>query len=893
MTSHAPTIDVSNDQPPLPNQHFSSWLRGETTLFISQIVAVLGIISFLASMVYYVSYLGKEGKFLQPKYLRLIIDYAHIVFIAMFILVLFKMLDDNKRGSYRVKLVYERVFGKPFNENLKKSKEQLKNFKRRFLWFWIGMLVLYVVFACQHSYELAKSGPGETSTYHADTSFSSEGKDGSKESFEFKSDLSFPVTDKAQAQTSVPGTYGHDKPAPVLLGWREAAGQLAFPYFAFLFNNLTLWAIYLCFLVMHISRDETGEKYRRHRTLSLYVLVGFSLTLPVLVYGMSGKLTDVQWTDYSSIFDALSGVINAIVLALLIARLDSKLVGLPSWLISILYSYAAVQPLFLVFELKQTEVLEAVAVFVLFFVFISKIYFFLIIIYALQTGKMLNYLFCVNTLRERAEASAPSREQRASTSVRLRDDWRLNISKALGLTAAAYFFLSLIVPGILPEGGTTSNVFTGWGSYILLKFLRPPDWAIDCLQLAAIMAIIMTLWRARRRNHYDAKRVTDMARGIFGDVPKHADSTKEGEEQLRKFKKYFLCFWCVTLGLYIVFLLRHLDVRVCFDSTSYVGFGFTRKVLWLEPHCNDKYPLISLALAGRVLSYPFLEFSLATLNIMFIYWCFVVLHTPAFGERAAVRQRLMFNYSRFIILLLIAVFPLLFFLIGGPKMLENEMRGYATVFDGVTGGLSAIALALLIARMDAALFGLPRWTIPTMFAYASIQPLFIAFALKVEVLNLVQTSTLVAAFLLKICFFLIVAHCLQSGKVINYLVCFPFLRDRVDSIFENQFEIGLARAEHNLYTFSITKKNKSYYSTVMRFENRGACDEYVNYLRALMEEKDAYWVPKPASGTYWVEVRALRGDLICESGPLRSEEEAAEMISESREKIPYCKYNRT
>lgn len=44
--THTPAPDLSHDQPPLPNQHFSSWLRGQTTLFISQIVAVLSIVLF-------------------------------------------------------------------------------------------------------------------------------------------------------------------------------------------------------------------------------------------------------------------------------------------------------------------------------------------------------------------------------------------------------------------------------------------------------------------------------------------------------------------------------------------------------------------------------------------------------------------------------------------------------------------------------------------------------------------------------------------------------------------------------------------------------------------------------------------------------------------------------
>jgi hypothetical protein len=233
---------------------------------------------------------------------------------------------------------------------------------------------------------------------------------------------------------------------------------------------------------------------------------------------------------------------------------------------------------------------------------------------------------------------------------------------------------------------------------------------------------------------------------------------------------------------------------------------------------------------------------------------------------------------------------------GRQALFEPDMRAYATVFNGVTGTLSAVALALLIARMDAKLFGLPPWSWSTriMFAYASIQPLFIAFVLKEDVLNIVQSSVLITAFWLKICFFLIVAHSLQSGKVFNYLVCFTFLRDRVDSIFENQFEIRLARAEHDSFTFSILKKNELYYSTALKPKSREECDGFVHYLRELMKEKEVYLLPLAESGTYWVEVRTLADSrLLCESIPLRSKDEAEEMITESVNKIPYCKYNRT
>ena len=137
----------------------------------------------------------------------------------------------------------------------------------------------------------------------------------------------------------------------------------------------------------------------------------------------------------------------------------------------------------------------------------------------------------------------------------------------------------------------------------------------------------------------------------------------------------------------------------------------------------------------------------------------------------------------------------------------------------------------------------------------------------------------------------LVAHSLQSGRMLNYLVCFPLLKERMDSIFENQFEIRLARAKDDEFSFSILKKNRLRYSAAETFESREKCDKAVEELRKLMKESGPYGVPRHSSGTYWVEVRS--GDkLLCESIPLRSAEEALDLIDDSIGKVPYCKYNR-
>jgi hypothetical protein len=457
-----------------------------------------------------------------------------------------------------------------------------------------------------------------------------------------------------------------------------------------------------------------------------------------------------------------------------------------------------------------------------------------------------------------------------------------------GWSGILYFFVSLLGYQVIPKtpdrGGGLQNATLN-----LAFILSPPEAAsviIVFAQLAVVLIMIITLLLVFRENGYGGARVTKIARNIFNEPlelevrpeGEGKDTLEEGKKQLKQFKKYFLYFWCVTFLLYVVFLL---------DPQIEIG-------------SHSESPIAHMV---ELLLYPALEFLLSSLNLLCIFWCFVVLQSPAFGKRSDVRQKLLINYSSFVVLLLIAIFPLLLFMIGGPELSKENLTDYATIFDGVTGTLSAVGLALLIARMDSKLFDLPARLIWMLFAYVSIQPLFIAFAQNLPVLQMVKASVLVSALGLKICFFLIVAHSLQSGRALNYLICFPFLKERVDSIFENQFEIRTKQTEGHLFAVSILKQNQLYYSIEKRFRSRRGCDGFVRYLRKRMKDRNAYlpsrkgWHINSRSheelGTYWVELRSGEGKLICESIPLRTQEEADDLIAESMERIPYCKYNRT
>lgn len=580
------TIGLSHNQPPLPNQRFSSWLRGQTTLFVSQIIAVLGIILFVAEEVYYVSHGLEHGKLLDPMTAKLIVDYAHIAFIAVFILVLIRVLDDNERGSYRVKLVYERVFKKPkegeesFGEALEVSKGQLRTFKRRFLWFWIGMLCLYISFACQHTYEASLELVKEPAGKEVSLSFS--GKSHGKEEEQFQGEMNLSLTGEAR------GAALDNHPSDTKKKDQgKVKSKLIFSSLAFFFNNFTLLFVFSCFLVMYIRPDEVKKKRKEWRYLAGSVVAVGSLVILFFSFLVLkwGEFTPESAGAYVSIFDALSGVINAVVLALLIARLDSKLVGLPSWLISILYSYAAVQPLFLVFELSNSELLKTITTLVLVFVFISKIYFFLIIFYALQTGKMLNYLTCFPILRKRAEEHRQPAAERISVVQRLvkfgrsafsgftnRDtkarpadasarrrsrrghpqrirsgltvsEWlrrySLTVSEVIGWAAILYFFGALIGSQVLSEtqkwgGGPWSDAV-----FVVSKLLSPPPLAaflIEVAQLVFVALMIVALGLISKDNHFGREIADNTARSIFNEPLEHGDSIRDGEAQLKKFK---------------------------------------------------------------------------------------------------------------------------------------------------------------------------------------------------------------------------------------------------------------------------------------------------------------------------------------------------------------------
>jgi hypothetical protein len=868
MTAHESSIEIHTESNLLPNQPFFSWLKTQTTLFITQIIGILGFITLLVSLIYYstnVVHRENGTEFVVSRNLKLIIDYAHIVLIVIFIIALLRVLDDNDRGSYRVSLVFKRVFGKYPDDHedcLDQSQKRLRDFKRWFLWFWCALLLLYVVFAFKHNMELTRAYIADRPPDVGNISIRGE---------VVNVVIIPPVAVNAGAENS-------SQPAPSNSGSNNqgTAQEDRSPLERWLdvtdlaLNNISLWLIFGCFIVMYFPRTKPKLE-KRHLILSCAgVVVSILILLSLFVRHAA--------SPNSTALSALSGTLNAIAFALLVARLDSKLIGLPSHLVSVLYSYSAIQPFYVIFGSKATE-LQNIQTAVLIVAFISKVYFFLIVIYILQTGRMLNYFYCLPELNRRVHSACVETSSDSSENGSTQNEpVHKHFFQWLGRKDQR-MFLYLCIGGFLPPFVLLGRAFIpGQPGPNLVVYVA------HILFLVVIVCILLVkkkVWTKEDESEDEdnwIKQSTPPARlfkSVFGKNlgdEKCKTPQKTSKSQLKQFWWYFLLFWVGTLLLYLLFVGQQLHIPILYTAP------------YAEQSGSDGLPV---EVAASKLFFHFFTFAMNNAGCLAVFCCFVVMYLPSDHSRWEERRRLLRNYSAFVVVLITLSFWLLLFLVG---LTESKLNLYHTYFAALSGMLNAVALSLLIARLDSKLIGIPSSFIAILYVYSAVQPLFVLFDLEVEGLDFktIQLVALILAFILKIYFFLMVAYTIETGRMRNYLVCFPFLNRRMDSIFDNQFEIKVYREGDYSFRISILKKNALQYFTDTTAGSREECDRRVHHLRELMKDEHAY-SKRYKNGTHWVTVVGLP---YCQSISLRSEEEADELIDESKEKIPYCKYDR-
>jgi hypothetical protein len=89
---------------------------------------------------------------------------------------------------------------------------------------------------------------------------------------------------------------------------------------------------------------------------------------------------------------AVGGTLNAVAFALLIARLDSRIIGLRLPMVTVLYTYAALQPLFVTFN-QPSRLLKFIATSAMIAAFLFKICLVFMVGHVRKSGGLINYLW--------------------------------------------------------------------------------------------------------------------------------------------------------------------------------------------------------------------------------------------------------------------------------------------------------------------------------------------------------------------------------------------------------------------------------------------------------------------------------------------------------------------
>jgi hypothetical protein len=150
------------------------------------------------------------------------------------------------------------------------------------------------------------------------------------------------------------------------------------------------------------SIPALGEEKKNERALSqLSVLLEIKKEVVQV-----GKDEQIQHTykkmklkNLTAYSETLSGLLLCVAIALLVAALDSKLVNIDSTLISILYFYAAVQPLFGYFSGDS----PSIKIMVLYIVLLLKLQFYLIVSFAIKTHRLTDLMLVFPFLKDMVE----------------------------------------------------------------------------------------------------------------------------------------------------------------------------------------------------------------------------------------------------------------------------------------------------------------------------------------------------------------------------------------------------------------------------------------------------------------------------------------------------------
>jgi hypothetical protein len=185
--------------------------------------------------------------------------------------------------------------------------------------------------------------------------------------------------------------------APFLqLNWVHAIGETLVDTM----NNLPTIALAVCYVILSERTVEdtpvlerTGETRIRSRALRLpwdkLITVLIAVAVVEFVIRLNGRTPFFPGlpAGVGDAFGWLSGLAAGLATALVIGRLESRFVGLPTWLTAILFLYAVVQPIwgaFPEYHLTEEIFLNSALAF--------KFVFFAVVMWLLESGVLLFYL---------------------------------------------------------------------------------------------------------------------------------------------------------------------------------------------------------------------------------------------------------------------------------------------------------------------------------------------------------------------------------------------------------------------------------------------------------------------------------------------------------------------
>jgi DNA-binding winged helix-turn-helix (wHTH) protein len=151
-----------------------------------------------------------------------------------------------------------------------------------------------------------------------------------------------------------------------------------------LLNNWNTGMLFLCFYVLNKQMKDESE--RRNFADTPFIGFAFFLLIVLTTVFEFMSVANISKSFIPKGASLASGIAGAIAMALLVGRLQSKFLGPRLWLLIVLYSYTAIQPLFLYLEKNDIW-----AVVLIDFALILKCLLYLYTAWLFQSGDLLFY----------------------------------------------------------------------------------------------------------------------------------------------------------------------------------------------------------------------------------------------------------------------------------------------------------------------------------------------------------------------------------------------------------------------------------------------------------------------------------------------------------------------